>query len=80
MTRKPSLDETDARPDTGRDAPPDSLTYWQKRERWAELGRRVGELRREAKTRGVPLETLSGARALVAAFQTLGRELDRRAR
>ena len=63
-----------------RDEAPDSLTYWQRREEWERLGREVGALRTRAKADGVPLETLPGARALVARFKSLGQELDRRTR
>jgi hypothetical protein len=56
------------------------LTYWGKRDRWVELGRKVGELRLEAKQRGVPLEEMPGARTLIEAFKAAGREVDRRVR
>ena len=57
-----------------------NLDYWQMRERWAELGRRVCELRDRAKRDGVLLETLPGARSLIESFKALGRRLDRRTR
>lgn len=63
------------------EAPPAStLGYWSQRERWEEMGRKISRMRREAQAAGLPLEALPGARTLVAAFKSLGKELDRRIR
>jgi hypothetical protein len=62
------------------DEKPGALDYWGRRERWAELGRKVGALRLEAKKKGVPLEAMPGARTLIDAFKAAGREVDRRVR
>jgi hypothetical protein len=80
MIRKQSLEETDARTVVEREAPSDALGYWSRRDRWEALGHQVATLRDEAKRRGVPLESLPGARGLVAAFKALGRKVDRRVR
>lgn len=62
------------------DTPPDSLGYWQKRERWCLLGARVQALRAQARAEGRQPSELSGYDAAVRDFTALGRELDRRAR
>jgi hypothetical protein len=59
---------------------PDSLSYYQQRERWETLGKRVATFRDEAKRAGVPMETLPGARSAIEAFKQAGAKLDRRAR
>jgi hypothetical protein len=80
MPRRPPLEEIESLPAAERDAPPDALGYWSRRDRWEALGRQVATLRDAAKRRGVPLESLPGARGLVAAFKALGKRVDRRVR
>lgn len=78
--RYPTLEESDRRPYTEPDPTPDQVGYWSERERWEAVGRRICDLRDEAKRQGVPIETLPGARSLIETFKSLGRRLDRRAR
>lgn len=76
----PTLDETEATPDTIRHdevAAPDSLTHWSKVDRWAALGREVGQMKLEAKRQGLSIHDLPGAASKIAEFLELGRELQR---
>lgn len=74
------IDEQPVPSPTEREDHPDALTYWSKRDRWAALGKKVGELRARAKREGVLLESIPGARALIDAFKAAGKEVDRRVR
>ena len=62
------------------ESPREAADYWSDRDRWAALGKRVADLRDEAKRQGVPIESLPGARSLIENFKSLGRRLDRRTR
>jgi hypothetical protein len=56
------------------------LDYWQRRDRWADVGRQISALRLAAKARGLKLEEMPDAAALLEEFKRLGRELDRHTR
>lgn len=59
---------------------PRGLTYWQKRDEWAAVGRKIGDLWREARCLGCPVANIPGAPALIERFKALGKELDRHVR
>lgn len=75
--RLPTLDEQEHR-GTSTPAPaPDSIDYWLDADRWQELGRRVQADATEERKTGTPP---AGASARLAAFRSLRKRLDRRAR
>jgi hypothetical protein len=59
------------------EAPPGTVGYWTKHDRWAALGREVAKLHDEAKRRGVPIDSLPGAWTLIAAFKDARQKLGR---
>lgn len=80
MSRRPTMNETEAAQTPEREEQPDTLGYYTKRERWERLGREVATFRDQAKRAGVPIESLPGARATIEAFKKAGADLDRRVR
>lgn len=59
---------------------PATLDYYDVRERWMKLGKRIQALAAEARKMGVPLDVMPGAPGLIGDFKALGRRLDGLAR
>lgn len=78
MTRRPTMDEVERVVDTSSSEPSDALGYYERRDRWETLGRRVATLRDRARELGVPLESIPGARSAIAALQRAGEVMVRR--
>jgi len=73
----PTLDQSEARARAEREPAPDAIDYYADQDRWQELGKQVQRDAAEHRRTGVEP---AGMHTRLAAFRSLRKRLDRRAR